>query len=122
MVLKAVSGGVISPDMKRKGEFKMDFRKYKDININVKNVNIKLNTGIFDRYTPAYSANVKFDGCTHKVSVLRCGYLGLGFLLIDDVPTFQLYGSHQTIAENMNCLGLPYDIRQHINRYIEYND
>lgn len=100
----------------------MDFRKYKDININVKNVNIKLNTGIFDRYTPAYTTTAKFDGCTHRLSVLRCGYLGLTFLLVDDVPTFQLYGSHKTISENLNSLGLSDYIRQQIDPYIEYND
>ncbi len=100
----------------------MDFSKFKDVNINIKKVNIKLNTGVFDRYTPAYSATVKFDGCTHKITVLRCGYLGLAFLLVDDVPTFQLYGSRQTIAENMDCLGLPSDIRCQISKFIEYND
>lgn len=100
----------------------MDFRKFKDVNINVKNINIKLNTGAFDRYTPAYSATAKFDGCTHRVSVLRCGYLGLAFLLVDDVPTVQLYGNRQTIAENMDSLGLPSDIRCQINKFIEYND
>lgn len=100
----------------------MDFRKFKDVNINVKNINIKLNTGAFDRYTPAYSTTAKIDGCTHKISILRCGYLGLAFLLVDDVPTFQLYGSHRTITENMNCLGLSNDVIHQINRYIEYND
>lgn len=100
----------------------MDFRKFKDVNINVKNINIKLNTGVFDRYTPAYSVTVKFDGCTHKISVLRCGYLGLAFLIVDDVPTFQLYGSRQTIAENMNCLGLPKNIVSQILEFAEYND
>lgn len=100
----------------------MDFSKFKDVNINVKKITIKLNTGMFDMYTPTYSTTAKIDGCTHKISVLRCGYLGLAFLLVDDVPTFQLYGSHQTISENMNCLGLSNDVICQINRYIEYND
>jgi hypothetical protein len=100
----------------------MDFKKFKDVNINVKNINIKLNTGAFDRYTPAYSTTAKFDGCTHRVSILRCGYLGLAFLLVDDVPTFQMYGSHQTISENLNSLGLSDEIIHRIEKYIEYND
>lgn len=100
----------------------MDFKRFKDVNINVKNINIKLNTGVFDRYTPAYSTTAKFDGCTHRVSVLRCGYLGLAFLLVDDVPTFQMYGSHQTISENLNSLGLSDEIIHRIEKYIEYND
>lgn len=100
----------------------MDFSKFKDVNINVKKITVKLNTGAFDMYTPLYSTTAKFDGCTHKISVLRCGYLGLTFLLIDDVPTFQLYGSHQTIAENINSLNLSDEIIQQINRYTEYND
>lgn len=100
----------------------MDFSKFKDVNINIKKVNIKLNTGIFDRYTPAYSTTVKFDGYTHKVSVLRCGYLGLAFLLVDDVPTFQLYGSHRTISENLNSLGLSENILPQILKFAEYND
>lgn len=100
----------------------MDFKRFKSINVNIKNIDIKLNTGVFDRYTPAYSTTVKFDGCTHKVSVLRCGYLGLAFLIVDDVPTVQLYGSRQTIAENLNSLGLTDDVRQKIQSFAEYND
>lgn len=100
----------------------MDFSKFKDVNINVKKITIKLNTGAFDMYTPLYSTAVKFDGCTHKVSVLRCGYLGLAFLIVDDVPTFQLYGSKKTISENMDCLGLPKNIVPQILKFAEYND
>ena len=100
----------------------MDFRKFKNLNVNIKNIDVKLNTGAFDRYTPAYSTMAKFDGCTHKISILRCGYLGLAFLLIDDVPTFQLYGSRQTIAENINSLNLSNDIITQINKFVEYND
>lgn len=100
----------------------MDFKRFKDVNINVKNINIKLNTGAFDRYTPAYIATVKFDGCIHKISVLRCGYLGLAFLIVDDVPTIQLYGSRKTITENMDCLGLPENIVPQILKFAEYND
>lgn len=100
----------------------MDFSKFKDVNINVKKITVKLNTGVFDRYTPAYSTTVKFDGCTHKVSVLRCGYLGLVFLIVDDVPTFQLYGSKKTISENINSLNLPNGIAMQILKFAEYND
>lgn len=100
----------------------MDFSKFKDVNINVKKITVKLNTGIFDTYTPLYSTVVKIDGCKHKISVLRCGYIGLKFLLVDDVPTFQMYGSHQTIHENLNSLGLTNDVRQKLQSYVEYND
>lgn len=100
----------------------MDFSKFKDVNINVKKITVKLNTGMFDMYTPTYSTTAKIDGCTHKISVLRCGHLGLAFLLVDDVPTFQLYGSRKTIGENLNSLNLSNDIVTQINRFVEYND
>ena len=100
----------------------MDFREFRDVNVTVKKINIKLNTSAFDRYTPAYSTTAKFDGCTHRITVLRCGYLGLTFLLVDDVPTFQLYGSRKTIGENLNSLNLSNDIVTQINRFVEYND
>lgn len=100
----------------------MDFSKFKDVNINVKKITVKLNTGAFDMHTPLYSTVVKIDGCKHKISVLRCGYIGLKFLLVDDVPTFQMYGSHQTIIENLDSLGLTNDVRQKLQSYVEYND
>lgn len=100
----------------------MDFSRFKDVNINVKKITVKLNNGIFDMYTPLYSTVVKIDGCKHRISVLRCGYIGLKFLLVDDVPTFQMYGSHQTILENMDCLGLPESIVLQILKFAEYND
>lgn len=100
----------------------MDFKRFKDVNINVKKITVKLNNGIFDMYTPLYSTVVKIDGCKHRISVLRCGYIGLKFLLVDDVPTFQMYGSHQTILENMDCLGLPENIVSQILEFVEYND
>lgn len=100
----------------------MDFKRFKDVSINIKKVNIKLNTGLFDMYTPLYNTVVKIDGCNHKLSVLRCGYLGLAFLLVDNVPTIQLYGSHKTISENLCSLGLSDNVLHQINRYIEYND
>lgn len=100
----------------------MDFSKFKDVNINVKKITVKLNTGVFDMYTPLYSTVVKIDSCKHRISVLRCGYLGLAYLLVDDVPTVQLYGSRQTIAENMDCLNLPNDIAMQILKFAEYND
>lgn len=100
----------------------MDFSRFKDVNINVKKITVKLNNGVFDMYTPLYSTVVKIDGCKHRISVLRCGYIGLKFLLVDDVPTFQMYGSHQTILENMDCLGLPENIVLQISKFAEYND
>lgn len=100
----------------------MDFSRFKDVNINVKKITVKLNNGVFDMYTPLYSTVVKIDGCKHRISVLRCGYIGLKFLLVDDVPTFQMYGSHQTISENMDCLGLPENIVPQILKFAEYND
>lgn len=110
------------PDKEKEKGIKMDFKRFKDVNINVKKITVKLNTGAFDMYTPLYSTVVKFDGCTHKISILRCGYLGLTFLLIDDVPTFQMYGSHQTISENTRSLGLPENIVPQILKFAEYND
>ena len=100
----------------------MDFSRFKDVNINVKKITVKLNNGVFDMYTPLYSTVVKIDGCKHRISVLRCGYIGLKFLLVDDVPTFQMYGSHQTILENIDCLGLPENIVLQILKFAEYND
>lgn len=124
MALKnSISGGKkIRPIMKKEWSDNMDFSKFRDVNVTVKKINIKLNTGLFDMYTPLYNTVVKIDGCNHKLSVLRCGYLGLTFLLVDNVPTIQLYGSHKTISENLCSLGLSGVTRYQINRYIEYND
>lgn len=117
------SGGKkIRPIMKKEWSDNMDFSKFRDVNVTVKKINIKLNTGLFDMYTPLYNTVVKIDGCNHKLSVLRCGYLGLIFLLVDNVPTIQLYGSHKTISENLCSLGLSDNVLHRINRYIEYND
>ena len=117
------SGGKkIRPIMKKEWSDNMDFSKFRDVNVTVKKINIKLNTGLFDMYTPLYNTVVKIDGCNHKLSVLRCGYLGLTFLLVDNVPTIQLYGSHKTISENLCSLGLSDNVLHRINRYIEYND
>lgn len=100
----------------------MDFSRFKGVNINVKKITVKLNNGVFDMYTPLYSTVVKIDGCKHRIAILRCGYIGLKFLLVDDVPTFQMYGSHQTMLENMDCLGLPENIVLQILKFAEYND
>ena len=100
----------------------MDFSRFKDVNINVKKITVKLNNGVFDMYTPLYSTVVKIDGCKHRISVLRCGYIGLKFLLVDDVPTFQMYGSHRTISENLSSLGLSDEIIHRIEKYAEFND
>lgn len=100
----------------------MDFRKFRDININVKNVDIKINPTQWDKQPTLYSGVANIDGAPHKIDVVRCGYIGLVFLLVDSQPTVQLYGSRQTIAENIDCLSLPSDIRCQINKFIEYND
>ena len=124
MALKnSISGGKkIRPIMKKEWGDNMDFSKFRDVNVTVKKINIKLSTGLFDMYTPLYNTVVKIDGCNHKLSVLRCGYLGLAFLLVDNVPTIQLYGSHKTISENIRSLGLPENIVPQILKFAEYND
>lgn len=100
----------------------MDFKRFKNININVKNVDIKINPTIWDRQPILYSARCNIDGVPHKIEVVRCGYIGLIFLLVDSQPTFQLYGSKKTISENMDCLGLPENILLQILKFAEYND
>ncbi len=100
----------------------MDFRKFKNININVKNVDIKINPTIWDKQPILYSVSCNIDGIPHKIDVVRCGYIGLIFLLVDSQPTFQLYGNKKTISENMDCLGLPENIVLQILKFAEYND
>lgn len=100
----------------------MDFKRFKNININVKNVDIKINPTIWDRQPILYSGTDTIDGIRHIITVTRCGYIGLTFLLVDYQPTVQLYGTKKTISENLNSLGLTDDVRQNIERYIEYND
>ena len=122
-IKNSISGGFFfRPIMKKEWSDNMDFSKFRDVNVTVKKINIKLSTGLFDMYTPLYNTVVKIDGCNHNLSVLRCGYLGLTFLLVDNVPTIQLYGSHKTISENLCSLGLSDNVLYRINRYIEYND
>jgi hypothetical protein len=100
----------------------MDFRKFRDININVKNVDIKINSSVWDKQPALYNNSVTIDGASHKINVVRCGYLGLIFLLIDGQPTVQLYGTKKTISENLNSLDLTDDVRQKIQSFAEYND
>lgn len=100
----------------------MDFSKFRDIKINVKKIDVRINPTVWDKQPILYSGTVIIDSSRHTITVVRCGFLGLPFLLVDNQPTIQLYGSHQTIAENMDCLGLTSDVRHQINRYIEYND
>lgn len=100
----------------------MDFRKFKNININVKNVDIRINPTQWDKQPTLYSGVANIDGAPHKIDVVRCGYIGLKFLLIDSQPTVQLYGNKQTISENMDCLGLPENIVTQILEFAEYND
>lgn len=100
----------------------MDFRKFRDININVKNVDIKINPTIWDKQPTLHSSTVVIDGTQHNITIVRCGYLGLKFLLIDCQPTVQLYGTKKTISENLNSLGLTDDVRQKIQSFAEYND
>lgn len=100
----------------------MDFSKFKNININVKNVDIKINPTIWDRQPILYSVSCNIDGVLHKIEIVRCGYIGLVFLLVDNQPTVQLYGTKKTISENMDCLGLPENILLQILKFAEYND
>lgn len=100
----------------------MDFRKFRDININVKNIDVKINPTIWDKQPILYSNTDTIDGITHNICVVRCGYLGLIFLLVDSQPTVQLYGTKKTISENLNSLGLTDDVRQKIQSFAEYND
>ena len=100
----------------------MDFKRFKNLNVNIKNIDVKINPTIWDKQPTLYSSVVNIDGVSHKIDVVRCGYLGLTFLLVDSQPTFQLYGSRQTIAENINSIGLSDEITHQIEKYIEYND
>lgn len=100
----------------------MDFKRFKNLNVNIKNIDIKINNSVWDRQPILYSGTDIFDGIRHIITVTRCGYIGLTFLLVDNQPTFQLYGNKQTIRENMDCLGLSDEIVHQINRFVEYND
>lgn len=100
----------------------MDFKKFKNINVNIKNIDVKINPTVWDKQPTLYSSTVVIDGTNHNVSVVRCGYLGLIFLLVDSQPTVQLYGTKKTISENLNSLGLTDDVRQKIQSFAEYND
>lgn len=100
----------------------MDFKKFKNLNVNIKNIDVKINPTIWDKQPTLYSGVVNIDGVSHKIDVVRCGYLGLIFLLVDSQPTVQLYGTKKNIAENLNSLGLTDDVRQKIQSFAEYND
>lgn len=100
----------------------MDFRKFKNLNVSINNVDIRINPTIWDKQPTLYSSTVVIDGTNHNVSVVRCGYIGLVFLLVDSQPTVQLYGTKKTISENLNSLGLTDDVRQKIQSFAEYND
>lgn len=100
----------------------MDFKRFKNININVKNVDIKINPTIWDRQPLLYNGTDTIDGTRHNIAVIRCGYIGLIFLLVDNQPTIQLYGSHQTISENLNSISLSDTVKQQILKFVEYND
>lgn len=100
----------------------MDFRKFKNLNVSINNVDIRINPTTWDKQPTLYSSTVVIDGTNHNVSVVRCGYLGLKFLLIDSQPTIQLYGTKNTIHENINSLGLSDTVRHQILKCAEYND
>lgn len=100
----------------------MDFKKFKSINVNIKNIDVKINPTIWDRQPTLYSGVANIDSVSHKIDVVRCGYIGLVFLLVDSQPTVQLYGTKKTISENLNSLGLTDDVRQKIQSFAEYND
>lgn len=100
----------------------MDFKRFKNININVKNVDIKINPTVWDKQPTLYNNTDIIDGTRHNITVIRCGYLGLPFLLVDNQPTIQLYGDKKTIHENINSLGLSDTVQQQIDRHIEFNN
>ena len=100
----------------------MDFKKFKNLNVNIKNIDVKINPTIWDKQPTLYSGVVNIDGVSHKIDVVRCGYFGLVFLLVDSQPTVQLYGTKKTISENLNSLGLTDDVRKKIQSFAEYND
>lgn len=100
----------------------MDFRKFKNLNVNIKNIDVKINSSVWDRQPILYSGTDTFDGIRHNINVIRCGYLGLIFLLVDNQPTVQLYGTKKTILENLNSLGVSDEISSHILKYAEYSD
>lgn len=100
----------------------MDFKRFKNININVKNVDIKINPTIWDKQPTLYSSTVVIDSTKHRIDITRCGYIGLIFLLVDSQPTFQLYGNKQTIRENIHSLNLSNEIAVQILKFAEYND
>lgn len=100
----------------------MDFKKFKNLNVNIKNIDVKINSSVWDRQPILYNGTVIIDGIRHIITVTRCGYIGLIFLLVDNQPTVQLYGTKKTVSENLNSLGLTDDVRQQIEQYVEYND
>lgn len=100
----------------------MEFKKFKNLNVNIKNIDVKINPTIWDKQPTLYRGVVNIDGVSHKIDVVRCGYLGLVFLLVDSQPTVQLYGTKKTISENLNSLNLTEDVRQKIQSFVEYND
>ena len=100
----------------------MDFKRFKNINVNIKNIDVKINPTVWDKQPTLYSSTVVIDGTNHRINIIRCGYIGLIFLLIDGQPTFQLYGSKKTISENINSLNLPNEIAMQILKFAEYND
>lgn len=99
----------------------MDFKKFKSINVNIKNIDVKINPTVWDKQPTLYSVSCNIDGIPHKIDVVRCGYIGLIFLLVDSQPTVQLYGTKKTISENLNSLGLTDDVRQKIQSFAEYS-
>lgn len=100
----------------------MNFKRFKNLNVNIKNIDVKINPTIWDRQPTLYSGVANIDSVSHKIDVVRCGYIGLVFLLVDSQPTVQLYGTKKTISENLNSLGLTDDVRQKIQSFAEYND
>lgn len=100
----------------------MNFKRFKNLNVNIKNIDVKINPTIWDRQPTLYSGVANIDSVSHKIDVVRCGYIGLVFLLVDSQPTVQLYGTKKTISENLNSLGLTDDVRQKIQSFAEYSD
>lgn len=100
----------------------MDFKRFKNINVNIKNIDVKINPTVWDKQPTLYSNTDTIDGTTHNICIVRCGYLGLKFLLIDNQPTIQLYGTKNIITENLNALGLNGATYSAIYKLAEFND
>ena len=63
-----------SADIEKKRGLKMDFRKFKNLNVNIKNIDVKINCSVWDRQPILYNGTDTIDGIRHTITVTRCGY------------------------------------------------